>query len=145
MADELRGTTQTWTVRSIERSLRSGCARVVRVCEFSTQILLPQATRWEEWQWRGTICNIFEVRTEVFLKSTSCFLRNSLFSANMTNYLVVYTYDSWRYPKKLSVIPCVGLWTLNRFIYIAAELCFWLEKNTPLIAAVSSENCTVRT
>ena len=39
-ADELRGMTQTCTARSIKRSLRSGRARVVKVREFSSQILL---------------------------------------------------------------------------------------------------------
>ena len=46
MADELRGTTQTCTARSIERSPRSGCACMVKVRKFSSQIPLPQTTRW---------------------------------------------------------------------------------------------------
>ena len=43
MTDESRGTTQTCRARSIERTLRSGCARVVKVREF----LLPQTTGWD--------------------------------------------------------------------------------------------------
>ena len=38
-----------------------------------------------------------------------------------------------------------SLWTLNCFIYIAAELLSLAGKNTHLIMAVSSENCNVRT
>ena len=75
MKDESRGTTHTCTARSNGRSLRSGRARVVKVREFSSQIPLPKTTGREEWQRRGTIRNIFEVRTKAFLKSTSCFLR----------------------------------------------------------------------
>ena len=45
--------------------------------------------------------------------------------------------DSYRYPKKLFVTPCVvlciALWALKRFIYIAGEL-FMAGKKTPLIA-----------
>ena len=57
--DESRGTTQTSTARSNERSLRVGRARVVKVREFSSQIPLPQTTGREERQRRGTILNIF--------------------------------------------------------------------------------------
>ena len=57
--DESRGTTQTSTVRSNERSLRVGRARVVKVREFSSQIPLPQTTGREERQRRRTILNIF--------------------------------------------------------------------------------------
>ena len=81
--DESRATTQTCTARSNERSLRIGRARVVKVREFSSQIPLPQTTGWKEQQCRETIRNIFEVRTKPFSKSTSCFLRNSLFSAEL--------------------------------------------------------------
>ena len=59
MKDELRGTTQSSTARSNERSLRVGRARMVKVREFSSQIPLPQTTGREEWQRRGTILNIF--------------------------------------------------------------------------------------
>ena len=42
--------------------------------------------------------------------------------------------DSYCYPKNLSITPCVVLciafWALKHFIYIAAELYFWLEKTT---------------
>ena len=41
--DELRGTTQTYTARSNEKSLRSDSTQVVKVREFSSQILLLQA------------------------------------------------------------------------------------------------------
>ena len=48
--DESRGMTQTCTARSNERSLRSGCASMVKVREFSSQIPLSQATGREEGQ-----------------------------------------------------------------------------------------------
>ena len=64
---------------SYERSLRSSCAGVVKVGEFSSQIPLPQTTGRDEPQCRGTIRNVFEVRTKAFSESTSHFLRNSLF------------------------------------------------------------------
>ena len=125
----------------------------------SSQILQPNSTsannQMEEQECRGTIYNIFEVRTRAFLKSTSFLLRNSLFSANLIvshNHSVVYT-TADTIPKSspshpaLSITPCVvhfiALWTLNHFIYIATELYFWLS--TPLNAAVSSENCNVHT
>ena len=99
------------------------------------QIPPPQTTGRDEPQCRGTIRNVFEVRTKAFSKSTSYFLRNSLFSLKVHlphNYYRLYTYDSWRYPKKLSVTPCVvlciALCALKRFTYIAAGLYFWLEK-----------------
>ena len=38
--DESRGTTQTCTARSSERSLRSGRSQVVKVCESSIQKLI---------------------------------------------------------------------------------------------------------
>ena len=59
MADELRSTTQTCTARTDERSLKSGCARVVKVRKFSSQIMLLQTTGLEEQQRRGTNCSIF--------------------------------------------------------------------------------------
>ena len=67
-----------------------------KVCEFSSQILLPQRTGWEERQHRGTIRKIFEVRMEAFLKNTSCF------------------FDKWS-------VHFMALRMLNRFRYIAAE------------------------
>ena len=95
--DESRGTTQTCTTKSYEKSLRSSCAGVVKVGEFSSQILLLQTTRRDEPQCRGTILNIFEVRTKAFSKSTSHFLRNSLFLLKVHvphNYYCFYTCDS---------------------------------------------------
>ena len=83
MKDESRGMTQTYTVRSDEQSQRSSCTRMVKACEFSNQILLLQATGSEEWGRRWTIRNIFEWMTKAFLESTSRFLRNSLFSAEL--------------------------------------------------------------
>ena len=78
--DESRGMTKTCTAKSCERSLRSGLAGVVKVGEFSSQILLLQTTGRNELQCRGTVCDVFEVRTKTFQKRTSHFLRNSLFS-----------------------------------------------------------------
>ena len=95
--DESRGTTQACTAKSCERSLRSGLTGVVKFGEFSSQIPLPQTTGRDEPQCRGTICNVFKVWTKAFLKSTSYFLRNSLFSLNVhvpRNYECLYTYDS---------------------------------------------------
>ena len=68
--DRSIGTTQTGTVKSNERSLKNGRAGVVKVSEFLSQILLPQTTGRDEPQCRRTICNIFEVRMNVFSKST---------------------------------------------------------------------------
>ena len=76
--DESRGTTQTCTAKSYEKSLRSGLADVVKVGKFSSQIPLPQTTGRDKLRCRGTIRNVFEVRTKAFSKSTSYFLRNSL-------------------------------------------------------------------
>ena len=81
--DESRGTTQTCTTRSNERFLRSGHACVVQVHEFFSQIPLPQTIGRGDQQCRETIRNIFEVCMKVFLESTSCYLRNSLFSAEL--------------------------------------------------------------
>ena len=72
--DESRGMTQTCTVKSYERSIRSGRAGMVEVCKFSIQIPLPQTTGKDEPQCRGTLRNVFGVRTKAFLKSTSHFL-----------------------------------------------------------------------
>ena len=74
MEDESRGTTQTCTAKSYERSLRSGRAGVVKVGKFSIQIPLPQTTGKDEPQCRGTLRNVFGVRTKAFSKSTSHFL-----------------------------------------------------------------------
>ena len=115
------------------RSLRIGHTLMVKACEFSSQIPPLQTTGREERQCRRIIHNIFKVWTKAFLKSTSCFLKNSLFFAELH---VPHndTYNSWCYPKKLSVRPCIvhlALLMLNRFIYIAAELYIWPEKYTP--------------
>ena len=65
-----RGTTQT---RSNESSLRSSCAGVVKVSEFSSEIPPPQTTGRDEPQCRWTICNIFEVKTKACSKTASKF------------------------------------------------------------------------
>ena len=49
--DESRGMTQTFTVKSYKRSLRSGLA-------------LSETTNRAKLQYRGTIRNVFEVRME---------------------------------------------------------------------------------
>ena len=136
--DESRGTTQTGTAKSYEKSPRSGRAGVVKVGEFSNQIPLPQTTGRDEPQCRGTIRNVFEVRTKAFSKSTSYFFEKlSVFAkshvATTQLLLFVYLRQLTLSPKhKLSVTPCVvlciALWALKRFTYIAAELYFWLEK-----------------
>ena len=66
--DESRCMTQTWTAKSYERSLRSSHAGVVKFGEFSSQIQLPQTTGRDKLQCRGTIRNIFKVRTKAFSK-----------------------------------------------------------------------------
>ena len=137
---ESRGMTQTCTVRSNDRSLRSGCARVVKVCEFSSQIPLPQTTRKDQLQCRGTIHNIFEVWMKVFEKylllfEKPCFSLNSMYHTIIA--CILTTADT--IPKSSPSRPALSiLWQLNCFIYIAVEL-GW--KNSPLIVAVSSENC----
>ena len=60
MEDELRSTTQTCTASNNERSLRSSHSHVVKVCKFSSQIMLLHTTGRDEPQCRGTIRNIFE-------------------------------------------------------------------------------------
>ena len=86
MKDEAGGTTQTCTARSNERCLKIGWARVVKVRKFSSQILLPQTTRTEEWQCRGTIRNTFVVQTKPIFKCTSrervCFLLSSTYQVD---------------------------------------------------------------
>ena len=62
------GTTQT---RNNERSLRSSRAGVVKVSEFSSEILPPQTTSRDEPQCRGTIRNVFEVQTKACSKPAS--------------------------------------------------------------------------
>ena len=136
--DESRGTTQTCTAKTYERSLRSSLAGVVKVGKFSSQIPLPQTTGRDEPQCRGTIRNVFEVQTKAFSKSTSYFFeKQSVFAkshvATTQLLLFVYLRQLTLSPKhKLSVTPCVvlciALWALKRFTYIAAELYFWLEK-----------------
>ena len=88
---------KTCTAKSYERSLRSGRAGMIKVGKFFGQIPLPQTAGKDEPQCRGTICNVFEFWTKAFLKSTSHFLRNSLFSLNVHvphNYQCLCTYDS---------------------------------------------------
>ena len=47
--------------------------------------------------------------------------------------------------QKALIMPCIVhfivLWTLNHFVYIAAELNFWLEKIAHLIMAVKIVTC----
>ena len=69
--DKSRGTTQTCTVKSYERSLRNGHADMAKFGEFSSQIPLPQTTGRDEPQCRGTIRNVFKVQTKAFSESTS--------------------------------------------------------------------------
>ena len=78
--DKSRGTTETYTVKSFERSLRSGHTGLVKVSEFSSQIRLLQTNGRDEPKCRGTIRNIFKIRTKAFSKNTSNILRNSIFS-----------------------------------------------------------------
>ena len=101
---------------------------MVKVGEFSSQIPLPQTTGRDEPQCRGTICDVFEVRTKK--KYLLLFEKQSVFAKSpRTTQLLTFVYLQ-RYPKKLSVTPCVVLcivlWALKRFVYIAAELYFWL-------------------
>ena len=63
MEDESRGTTQTCTVRSDEKSVRSCPVCVVKV---RSQIPLLQATGKDKQQCRGTIHNFFEGVTKAF-------------------------------------------------------------------------------
>ena len=132
MKDESRGTVQTSTARSNERSPRSSHARMVKVCEFSSQILLPQTTGRQQWQHRGIIRTFLRVRWRHFWKEPLAFWEIVSFLLNSTymphNYWLPYIYDSWCY--RVSVRPCIvhflALWTLSRITYIAAELYIWL-------------------
>ena len=82
MEDELRGTTQTCIARSDEQSQRSCCARIVEARKFSRYINSTSINNWRElWQHRWTIH--FQVHDGDFLESTSCILRNSLFSTKL--------------------------------------------------------------
>jgi len=74
MEDESRDMTQTGKMKSNECSLRSGCAGMVKVSEFSSQIPLLQTTRRDKPQCRGTICNVFRSGRRLFRK---VLLRNS--------------------------------------------------------------------
>ena len=76
--DESSGTTQTCTAKSYERR-RAGVV-VVNVGKFYSQFPLPQTAGRDEPQCRGTIRNVFEVRTKAFSESTSHVLRNNQFS-----------------------------------------------------------------
>ena len=145
-----RGMTQTCTVRSNERSLRKGRACVVKVCEFSSQIPLPQTTGRDELLCGGTIRNIFKGLTRAFLKSTSHFLRSSPFFAKTprTTQLLASVYlQQLTLSKKLSVMHCplcssLDVKPLHRH---SCWTLFLAGKSTPQIMAVSSENCNVRT
>ena len=53
--DESRGTTQTCTAKSYERSLRSGHEGMIKVNKFFSQTSLLEITRRNEPQCRGTI------------------------------------------------------------------------------------------
>ena len=82
--EETRGTTQTYTAKSYEWSLRGGCACMVKVSKFSSQIPLPQTTRRDEPQCRGTICNIFEVQMKAFSKVPLTFWETVCFHLKST-------------------------------------------------------------
>ena len=78
MEDESRGMSQTCTARSNERSLRSGRLHVVKLCEFSSKILFPHATRRGEPQCRGpdkgflkkgSACGVKEQNWRIFVGS----------------------------------------------------------------------------
>ena len=60
MKDESRGMTQTYTVRSDEQSQRSSCTRMVKACEFSSQILLLQHFRVDDEGFFGKYLSVFE-------------------------------------------------------------------------------------
>ena len=101
MKDKSRGGTQTCTAKSNKRSLRSGCAGIVKVSEFSSQIPLLQTTGRNKLQCRGTIRNVFEVWIKAFLKIISHFLRKSFFFTESPHTTQLLTYVYLRYPKKL--------------------------------------------
>ena len=61
--DESRDTRQTCTARS------NSCVRMVKVCDFSSQILFPQRTGREKQQCRWTIRNIFECMSKASFSS----------------------------------------------------------------------------
>lgn len=92
MKDKSRGATQTCTAKSNRRSLRSGCAGIVKVSEFSSQIPLLQTTGRNKLQCRGTIRNVFEVQTKAFRKLPLTFLKNSLFLLKVYIPLLTFLY-----------------------------------------------------
>ena len=66
--DKSRGTTQTCTTKSNEKSQRSSRAGLVQAIEFSSQIPLPQTIGRDKPQCRGKIHIVFKVRMKAFPK-----------------------------------------------------------------------------
>ena len=63
-----------------------------RSCTHSQSLRIFQpnsASEREEWQRRGTICNIFEVRTKAFLKSISCFWEIVCFPLTWSHHTII--------------------------------------------------------
>ena len=93
--DESRGMTQTCTAKSYERSLRSGRAGMVKVGKFSIQIPLLQTGK-DEPQCRGTLRNVFGIRTKAFSKSTSQFLHCKNKLVVLTTWWLPWLQTNWR-------------------------------------------------
>ena len=133
--DELRSTTQTCTASNNERSLRSSHSHVVKVCKFSSQICFCIQLGGMNHNAEGQFVT-FSRADEGLLKYYSLFEKvffslNSMYHT-IINICTLMTADA--IPKSSPSHPAlsnfIALWMLNCFIYIAAELYFWLEKYT---------------
>ena len=127
---ELRGMTQTCTARSDEWPQRSSRIHTwSKFMNFQAKFCLYKQP--------GRRNNNANRQFAIFLRawwSTSHFLRNSLFSAKIprtTQLTFVYLWQLTLSPKALCYAlhcPLYSPWTLNNFIYVAAELYIWLDE-----------------
>ena len=121
MEDESRGTTQTCTARSNERSLRSSRSHLVKVREFSSQIPLSQTTGRDEPQCRGTIGNL----TKAF-SNLSLFWETVCFSLSSTYHTIIKLYSCI-----VQLLQCQSLhaWTSTTcvlYMYTKVDTVTWL-------------------
>ena len=102
----------TYAVRSNEQTIRAVVHTWSDYTNYSNQIPIPQ-TRREERQCKWTIHNIFECMKKAFsfkyLSEHSFFcIKNSMYHTILRKFCIC-TYDSWCYPKKLSVTPALPI------------------------------------
>ena len=126
--DELRGTTQGKTMRHLYGAVMQVWSKLANFpAKFCFRKQLGERTAMEK--------DHLNVQTKAFSKSNLLFEEQSVFTTSpRTTQLLTFVYlqQLTLYQKALHhalcVVLCIALWALKRFIYIAAELYFWLKK-----------------